>query len=888
MRCIFTSLAMLLLLLPLKGQEAINIAANFHHQLLMSPQEKVFLMTDKAIYIAGEHIWFRAFLTDALSHRLDIPQSRYVYVELINPAGTICKRLMIRPDTQGVFHNRIELSDDLAEGTYLIRAYTAYMRSQPDYIFEKRVFIADPQSRMIGVEHEFAFSHDSNVSIQFRFRDLRDSTFLPIEVIKMSVGEGEFKEFSAKKSILFNANREKDKYLYLTFTYNSRKYQKFIPIPYPNNSSFVVSFFPEGGSLINNVFSKIGFKALRSDGLSTEITGAIYDSDNQHIISFESLHAGMGSFLLMPEVGKTYYSLCVNEEGISMRFDLPTAKANVHALKVIQRNEQFIINTHNNCTIPASDLFLLIHVRGMVYYSDKLPPNGIIALQADDLPSGIIQILLLDKEMHPLSERLVFNRLQDFAMAKLVPDRPKYGRRTPVKVAIKLDVPKGYDNNGSFAVSVTDDSDLLPDSTMTLASYLLLSSELKGYIEDANYYLSDDPKAKDALDALMLTQGWRRYDVPAIVKGNLTETESYVEEGQEFFGYVKEVLLGRPAQEVSVFIMAPDMEYIQEVQTDKSGIFYASGFEFPDSTRYTIFASAPRGRSVELKLEPELSPLPAQPVGVRGEVAYAPFNDYVAKVGKRYVDEYGIRSYELNEVVVSASKKEFGKSVYSSDLGGGRVVQQQIIESNQFDIVRILKQSSDINVVEKNNSVLIYLRPIISTPQPSDASKTGATSTNTVEFVTEPVLIVVDDINMGKEFQISSLIGIPIARIEVLRPPTSIIFGPNGTFGVLLITTGQRGAATHKPLPYSVSVVPLGYKGAVEFYSPVYETDTQRYSSKPDLRTTIYWKPDIQITDGVANIEFYTSDAYSTYSMVLEGITADGLVVRQVGKIKVL
>ena len=111
---------------------------NIYRELRTFPQEKVYLMTDKAAYIAGEHIWFRVFLIDALSHRQDIPQSRYVYVDLIDPDGNIIKHHQIKPDSLGVFHNRIELRGELAEGTYLLRAYTAYMRSPADYFLKRK------------------------------------------------------------------------------------------------------------------------------------------------------------------------------------------------------------------------------------------------------------------------------------------------------------------------------------------------------------------------------------------------------------------------------------------------------------------------------------------------------------------------------------------------------------------------------------------------------------------------------------------------------------------------------------------------------------------------------------------------------------------------------
>jgi len=50
----------------------------------------------------------------------------------------------------------------------------------------------------------------------------------------------------------------------------------------------------------------------------------------------------------------------------------------------------------------------------------------------------------------------------------------------------------------------------------------------------------------------------------------------------------------------------------------------------------------------------------------------------------------------------------------------------------------------------------------------------------------------------------------------------------------------------------------------------------------PDYRTTIFWKPDIVIDDykEETTFDFYTSDFPTTYSVVIEGLTTDGRIVR--------
>lgn len=75
----------------------------------------------------------------------------------------------------------------------------------------------------------------------------------------------------------------------------------------------------------------------------------------------------------------------------------------------------------------------------------------------------------------------------------------------------------------------------------------------------------------------------------------------------------------------------------------------------------------------------------------------------------------------------------------------------------------------------------------------------------------------------------------------------------------------------------------LGYQRPIAFYSPKYETKQSQKNPKPDLRTTLYWNPNIH-TDkqGNASVEFYTADSEASFSVVIEGVTDDGKLIRLV------
>ena len=85
-----------------------------------------------------------------------------------------------------------------------------------------------------------------------------------------------------------------------------------------------------------------------------------------------------------------------------------------------------------------------------------------------------------------------------------------------------------------------------------------------------------------------------------------------------------------------------------------------------------------------------------------------------------------------------------------------------------------------------------------------------------------------------------------------------------------------------------ISYVFKGYYAARAFYSPKYDKPNTGNYQTADLRSTIYWNPNI-ITgkDGKASFEYYNADTKGTYRVVIEGIDDNGNIGRQVYRYKV-
>src|SRR5664279_5169805 len=84
-----------------------------------------------------------------------------------------------------------------------------------------------------------------------------------------------------------------------------------------------ITFFPEGGSLVENVSSNVAFKAVDYNGHGQEISGEIYSSAFEKVTEFKSTHNGMGLFSITPAPRLKYFALIRNPNGDSIKYEIP-------------------------------------------------------------------------------------------------------------------------------------------------------------------------------------------------------------------------------------------------------------------------------------------------------------------------------------------------------------------------------------------------------------------------------------------------------------------------------------------------------------------------------------------------------------------------------------
>lgn len=835
-------------------------------QLLEYPQEKIYLQTDKAAYLSGERIWFRAHKVDALTH-IPATFSRYIYVELVNPLDDLVKRVKIRPDSSGIYAGHLDLDEELPQGNYTLRAYTQYMRnSGEEYFFRRMVSVLDPFS--LQIEPEVSFRMKKNkIEATFCFLDRQNGDTILPEVVNGKLGHGKVMKLKSRDNNRYTLEEvvpetEQKPIFLLGLIWNGRKYNRYYSIP-TDPEEFAVSFFPEGGYLIPGVTSMVAFKSLGADGMGKKITGTVYDSTDKEILTFNSFPLGMGFFHFIPTANETYYAICRTEQGISKRFDLPNPNSSAIVLSARVTGNRLRITRTGRIADSREEMSLLIHRKGEPILHQRWDPGvEIYTFPTEKLPDGISQILLLNSQREVLSERMIFN-LNGSELTQIESEslQPNYRRRELVRIPLKLTDNNFLPATGNIAVAVTDKNSVVTDSTTNLISTLLLTSELKGYIESPASYFPGGKVDKYAIDALMLTQGWKRYEIPAVLKGEIEKPETFAPELAHRITGSSDRLIGSMKDgQISLMAKLDTLVSYQTTLADEKGRF-SFLVEYPEGTTILVQSRSKRGGSMNvISLDPQTFPtLERTSLAQKAEwKAEENIEDAYLKIANEaYTMENGIRTILLDEFTVTAkSLEKYKESTYYSPIYATGVQTAEDIEKMAVSSLR----------------ALLYRQPGI-------LFRGDQVTTTRSE---QPVLFIID--NMQFEDFSSRLDDIDVSSIEsifVLRDNTSMPgFFPN-TSGAVVITTkigGYQGAVRRPP---SIDeIVPLGYQQPAAFYEPVYETNEQKGNSQPDLRTTISWKPSLQFNEaGEALIEFYSADMPTQYLITGEGVSDSGKLI---------
>jgi hypothetical protein len=637
------------------------------------------------------------------------------------------------------------------------------------------------------------------------------------------------------------------------------------------SGSFDLQFFPEGGHLLTDSYQIVGFKALDDSGYGLNVKGKIVDKSGAEVATFESSHLGMGKLMFKPQSGETYKAIVSSSNGLRKTVDLPTASDNYYSLSIQQTPKRLSIQALTPGQQPRTEkLQLILCQRGLPVYQSSLDPESPgIALLKTNLGSGFFQVYLINNKLQILSERSLFILGNDFAELNLTLDKNKYSKRSPVRASIVLKDSKGNPVEGSFSVSVTDNNDVRLDSSASnIISYLLLESDLKGNIEKpGDYFRASNKEADKQLDLLMLTQGWRRYDAQAVLLGRYAKCDNFeVEQGPVISGLVRYYPSRRPMSDNNVSLLLTGKSvFFDAIKSDKNGRFAFKCPDFSENTKIRIEAAKSEFQAIELVVHPDSFPKinAATLFSDKAVFQEKQIQSFIKKSKEKWSIENGSPSISLKEVEVTGKRLDSHEQI-RKDRGATYSDPSYTIDQND-----IVTSSTIYDALCKAPGV--YL----------NSEGTGVLLRNSAP------LVLVDGIEYNME-DLSTIQPSEVQMIDILKDLAQTnLYGENGNSGVIHIYLKRGLDVTREELDlgsHQAIVKPLGYTQPVEFYVPKYQVEENRKSNLPDLRTTIFWQPNVKSNaKGEAELSFFTADESGTYTITAEGITPKGEIIHYEG-----
>ena len=763
--------ALCLLMLGSRGQVIQEVQNSFNLYKQSALQEKIFVHTDKSLYLPGEVLWFKIYCVDGNDHK-PLNLSKVVYVDILDNNQTAIAQAKI-PVRYGIGSGSIYIPVSVTNGNYKLRAYTNWMKNfSPDFYFEKSITLLNPLISPEGAK-DVAAVYD-------------------------------------------------------------------------------VQFFPEGGNLVSGITSKVAFKAVGQNGKGVELKGAIVDKKNDTVARFRSLKFGMGSFKFTPAANNTYKAIVyINNKQVIK--DLPEVSAQGYVMSLTDNGSGQLDVTVKSNTNEA--VYLFAHTRQEIKDAETAAlSNGVahFTIAKSALGEGISHFTVFNSAKQPVCERLYFKRPEQHLLIEASADQQQYDLRKKVNISVSAKDASGRDlNNTSLSMAVYRvDSLQNVDNSGDIFSYLWLSSDLKGTIESPGYYLKNaDAETDEALDNLLLTQGWRRFQWSQVLD-NKPAVLTYLPEynGHIITGRIVNTQTNAFTKNITTYLGIPG----KRVQ------LYTS---MSDSTGHLLYNTKDFYGPNEIIVQTN----PLIDSVYRIDIT-SPFSEQYSKTT--------LPKFFFN-TGMSKAFQEHSLGIQTLNIYSGNYIKRfnvPLIDTSAFygkpyktykldDFTRFTTMEEDLREYVSEDNIV------------NSRGHFHIKVLNDRGFLDSDPMVLVDGIPVFNIDKVIAIDPLKVKKLEVIRE--RYFYGPSDEEGVFSFTTYKGDLGGIDLDPHAVVIDYEGLQFKREFYSPVYDTQAQATSRIPDFRNLLYWSPAVSAS-GNGSVSFYTSDLPGKYIGVVQGITASG------------
>ncbi len=811
------------------------------------PLEKVYVQTDKDVYAPGEIIWFSARVTSRLAINHDY-LSPGLNLNLYDASGKFITGDKFLVNDARV-NGDIRLPSVLQNGRYYMVAFTP-LQLNPDETFvkpfivdqsyegEASVILSNPEELYVaGKEAQIALLVNDHAGQPVD----RYSFDYSVNHAGKILDDGKLRSAQGTASIRLTMPENPGiGPVTLTLSHPRSLWMKKYTLRTDADKLSVV-FNPEGGSLVDNVPVKMGYYVTAHGSVPVSVEADILDESGQMVTKTGTFIPGYGLFPFRSVPGKSFRMVITSNYGKGQSFELPVEDPYKVALAVTRQQDGYIYadiispnEEPRTLAITVTEKFNLVWAA-----SFEAGKPARVRIPTEEFSPGIQQISVFSQNGDLLASRLVFTPERSQLKLKVTPEIDN----NQVRITVKAEDADGKPVAASLSLAVVDKSRVV-DRVYHLKDYFMLNSELKNPIMDTSGLYDEESNMELAFDYMLISNELKSFSWENILA---------FAEGRNLAGFPANMGVrgqvttrrGQPAGSAKVSILNSRDMQMYSTTADENGNFTFPSLNPLDFSDYAFTAADESGRgSFNIELEPSFS------------------------------DKIGMEIISRERIFSSAMRYEPPSPAY--------------YRSNPDFVVKapaVIKPVTPTATKTRSESYKALLQTSTSLPDVIKMMKPYTLMNGQIVFMgtqnsfyaQSGALIVIDGQKMGTSADALNMVSPhDVESINISLDPSDIqkYTGFNNV-GIIEITTKKGGKvkAPGMSLPAPEETYRDGYRIPRSFLS----TDGIKYQSGKDMRTTLYWNPQLEIgTNGSATFAIPLSQVKSAFVIHVEGMDNHG------------
>lgn len=632
--------------------------------------------------------------------------------------------------------------------------------------------------------------------------------------------------------------------------------------------------YPEGGTFIDGILTKFAVR-LHSKGFTpSKWNGYVVDIEKpgNKIVSFNGFDENVGAFEFTPQNGKKYKLVVSDGSGAEQNIDLPNVEVSGIHLQV-KSNLQAVSFTLNGKNLTASNGYRIIGTMNnqMVYKASVAKVSGqTLSIPADKLVNGILQLSVFDNQENIVAQRLCFVQ-HELLKVKKPEIQPLSFNENP-RAANFLNIAKD-DKESDYSVLIMDGNSKSSEDDNSLLSTLWLTGDINSKVTSPAQYFSKNSNG-EALDALLISEKWKRFDWKMLMLGHYPMIKNKPENYISYKGKVSVQEKSAPNTDLNLIFSTSDQPTgFHQVKTDDKGFFTLNGLIFEDVLKVSYQLNAEQKvpkEQVQVILQPnfDFTPyrgnMPESPYLLTKREANEKMPDEIAKavISKNNQKIFSESVTDIEEVKLKGQKKNLSTKLnnqLSSSLfkSGNEVVFDFVNDNNNSASSNILQwlqgRVAGLEIQSQGGNYIPMLR----------GSRVG---------------MYLDEMPADASY-ISSIAISDIAMVKVIKGYFAGGFGGgNGAIAIYTRRGGISGSPDTSAKPTMLKKISLkGYQKEIPFISPDYSNEGFKSISQ-DVRSVLFWNPDVEIKQEPAKIQFYNNDEAKSYKIIIMGYDKENYI----------